>query len=86
MAIDTVFQTVPTGADAAMHGRIALMQNHVHMVAAHFSDRLDALPGFFNLYRGRKPAVRSGRQARHDQQDGGRADGAGWHVVFGFHG
>ena len=56
-----------------MHGLIALVQNHVHMVAAHFSGRFDALPGFFDLDRGRrctrKPAVRGSRQPRQHQQD-----------------
>ncbi len=52
MAFDAALQTMPGRADAAAHGLITLMENHVHVIAAHFIGRLDALLAFFDLHRG----------------------------------
>ena len=65
MAVDAVLEAVFRGANAAVHGRVALVQKHVHVIAAHFSGGLDALPAFFDP-DGRR---RCERQSRHDQQD-----------------
>lgn len=42
MTLDTVRKAMLRGADAFMHGLVALMQDVLHMIAPHLVSRLDA--------------------------------------------
>ena len=46
VAIDAVYKAVLLGADAFVHGAVALMKDEFHVTAAHDLGRLDALITF----------------------------------------